>query len=93
MLQAKRLGLAPGDGPSDPSSAFGFLASALSPPHPMSVANAVELLKQLGALGGREELTQVRFSYLLFSVFFLFYFSFFSIGLCAFSLFFSCVMG
>ena len=58
VLQAKLLGLAPGAGPEDPFSAYGFLASALSPPHPLAVANAVELLMTLGAIGqGDEQLT------------------------------------
>ena len=58
VLQAKLLGLAPGAGPEDPLSAYGFLASALSPPHPLAVANAVELLVTLGAIGqGDEQLT------------------------------------
>jgi HrpA-like RNA helicase len=57
LPKAKKLGLAPGQGSQDPASAFGFLASALSPPHPLAVANALELLTQLGALGGDEQLT------------------------------------
>ena len=55
VLQAKFLGLAPGAGPEDGGSAFGFLASALSPPHPLAVANAVDLLTTLGALFGHDE--------------------------------------
>lgn len=34
-----------------------FLAKALQPPNPLSVQNAIELLKTIGALDDMEELT------------------------------------
>lgn len=36
-----------------------FLAKALQPPDPLSVQNAIELLKTIGALDDREELTSL----------------------------------
>ena len=48
-LQCKKLGLAPG-GPEDDDGIPAFLARALTPPHPKSVSNAIELLVELGAM-------------------------------------------
>jgi len=48
-LICKKLGLAPG-GPEDEDGVPAFLAKAMSPPHPKSVANAVDLLVDLGAM-------------------------------------------
>jgi len=58
-LQCKRLGLAPG-GPEDDDGIPAFLAAALSPPHIKSVANALELLINIGAMDGdTNELTNL----------------------------------
>jgi hypothetical protein len=48
-LQCKKLGLAPG-GPEDEDGIPAFLARALTPPHPKSITNAIELLVELGAM-------------------------------------------
>ena len=48
-LMSKKLGLAPG-GPDDPDGIPAFLAKAISPPHEKSVANALELLVNLGGM-------------------------------------------
>jgi hypothetical protein len=48
-LLAKKLALAPG-GPEDADGVPAFLAKAMSPPHSKSVANALELLVDLGAI-------------------------------------------
>jgi len=48
-LQCKKLNLAPG-GPEDIDGVPAFLAKALTPPHPKSVFNALELLVDLGAM-------------------------------------------
>lgn len=48
-LQCKKLGLATG-GPEDDDGIPAFLAKALTPPHPKSVSNAIELLVELGAM-------------------------------------------
>jgi len=59
VLQAKYLNLAPGCGPDDETSVYGFLGSAMTPPNPTAISNAVELLTQLGGLGGAEDLTKL----------------------------------
>jgi len=48
-LQCKKLDLAPG-GPDDVDGIPAFLSKALTPPHPKSIANAIELLVELGAM-------------------------------------------
>ena len=48
-LQCKKLDLAPG-GPEDDDGIPAFLASALTPPHKLSVSNALEKLVELGAM-------------------------------------------
>ena len=48
-LLCKKLGLAPG-GIEDDDGVPSFLAKAMSPPHPKSVTNALELLVDLGAM-------------------------------------------
>jgi len=50
-LQCKKLQLAPG-GPEDDDGIPAFLASALTPPHPISVQNALESLVEMGAMDG-----------------------------------------
>lgn len=58
-LQCKKLELAPG-GPEDADGIPAFLSKALTPPHPKSVSNAIELLVQLGAMDSeRNELTDL----------------------------------
>jgi len=49
-LQCKQLELAPG-GPTDVDGIPAFLSKAMSPPHPKSISNALELLVELGAMG------------------------------------------
>jgi HrpA-like RNA helicase len=48
-LQCKKLHLAPG-GFDEPDGISAFLAKALTPPHPKSIANALELLVEIGAM-------------------------------------------
>ncbi len=48
-LQCKKLHLAPG-GFHDADGIPAFLAKALTPPHPKSIANALELLVEIGAM-------------------------------------------
>ncbi len=48
-LQCKKLNLTPG-GPEDNDGIPAFLAAALTPPHPKSVSNALEMLVNLGAM-------------------------------------------
>jgi len=48
-LQSKKLNLAPG-GPEDHDGIPAFLMKALTPPHPKSVENALQLLVDLGAM-------------------------------------------
>jgi len=48
-LQCKQLNLAPG-GADDVDGIPAFLGKALSPPHPKSISNALELLVELGAM-------------------------------------------
>ena len=48
-LMCKKLGLAPG-GMEDEDGVPAFLAKAMTPPHPLSVTNALELLVDLGAM-------------------------------------------
>lgn len=48
-LICKKLGLAPG-GPEDDDGVPAFLSKAMSPPHTKSVANALDLLVDLGAM-------------------------------------------
>lgn len=52
-----------------------FLAKALQPPDPLSVENAIELLKTIGALGDAEELTPLGIFFALSSLLFSTYFS------------------
>lgn len=56
VLQTIELGLAPGRG-DDNDSASAFLMKALDPPHPLSIFNAVSLLKTLGCIDANEDLT------------------------------------
>jgi HrpA-like RNA helicase len=48
-LQCKKLRLAPG-GFDEPDGIPAFLARALTPPHPKSIANALESLVEIGAM-------------------------------------------
>jgi HrpA-like RNA helicase len=58
VLQTKSLGLAPGCG-EEQDSVRSFLAKALDPPHPLTTANAVRLLTDIGCFTDLEELTIV----------------------------------
>lgn len=58
VLQAKHLGLAPGMGNAH-DSIQSFLAKALDPPHELSVANAVALLKSINCLDSNENVTPI----------------------------------
>jgi HrpA-like RNA helicase len=58
-LQCKKLNLAPG-GADDINGIPAFLSAAMSPPHPKSVANALELLVSIGAMDfGTNDLTDL----------------------------------
>jgi len=58
-LQCKKLNLAPG-GPDDVDGIAEFLGAAMTPPHPKSITNAIELLVDLGAMDpGTNELTEL----------------------------------
>jgi ATP-dependent RNA helicase DHX36 len=58
-LQCKRLNLAPG-GPEEQTGIPTFLSKAMTPPHPKSVLNALELLVDLGAMDAEtNELTDL----------------------------------
>jgi HrpA-like RNA helicase len=58
VLQTKTLGLAPGCR-EEPDSVTSFLAKALDPPHPLTTANAVKLLIDIGCFTDLEELTVI----------------------------------
>lgn len=59
VLSCKKLHLAPG-GPDDDDGVPAFLSAALTPPHPKSVTNALELLVDMGAIDSEtNDLTQL----------------------------------
>ena len=58
VLQAKTMGVAPGRS-EDADGVKAFLMKAMDPPHPLAVANAIQLLQSINCMDDREELTLV----------------------------------
>lgn len=57
MLNAKLMGLAPGQGEASLDGVHALLLKAMDPPHSLSITNAVELLTAIGCLDENEMVT------------------------------------